>query len=263
VYRQTSLVTLMADAEAREAGLEFGYNDVSDAFDYYLRSSDPRRPLVLLAHSQGAMLMLRLIVRRIQDDPKLRKRLVVAVLAGPLGGFSVPRGELVGGSLKDIPLCSSQQQTGCALTYASFIDKNPPNADYAKAGGLIPDGSDTGCTNPPSYTAAVTRSAGALFLTRYRQTALSIQLDVKVDTDYARYADFFSAQCKLSKEDLGYLEIAVAPRAGDQRENPVPFDHFALSDASIGLHALDYSFIAAELFEAVKTKIEAHARPTP
>jgi hypothetical protein len=242
------------------AGVEYGYADVSDAFEYYLRSSDSRRPLVLLAHSQGAVVMLRLIQRRIQDDPQLRKRLVVAVLAGPLGGFNVPRGKLVGGSLKDIPLCSSQRQTGCALTYASFIDKNPPNADYATIWGGIPAGFDTGCTNPPTYTTEVTRSAGALFVTRYRQSALSIPLNVKVDTDFARYADFFTAQCKSSKQDLGYLEVAVAPGAGDKRENPVPFDALALSDASIGLHALDYAFIAAELFEAVKTKIEAHGR---
>jgi pimeloyl-ACP methyl ester carboxylesterase len=117
VYRQASLVSFTVNDQTREAGLDYGYADVSDAFDYYLRSSDSRRPLVLLAHSQGSMVMLRLIVRRIQDDPRLRKRLVVAVLAGPLGGFNVPRGELVGGSLKDISLCSSQRQTGCALTY--------------------------------------------------------------------------------------------------------------------------------------------------
>ncbi|HKP62619.1 MAG TPA: DUF3089 domain-containing protein [Polyangiales bacterium] len=263
VYRQTSLVSFTTGGEAREAGLEKGYADIQDAFDYFLRNSSFRRPLVLLAHSQGTMVTLRLITRHIQDDPLLRKRLVVAVLAGPLGGFSVPRGALMGASLKDIPLCSSQRQTGCALTYASFIDKNPPNADYAKIGGLVEPGQDTGCTNPPKYDGDVIRSAGALFVTRFRQTALSVQLNVKVDTDFARFGDFFTAQCKPSKEDLSYLEIAVAPREGDKRQNPVPFEALALSDASIGLHALDYGFIAAELFEAVKAKIEAHTGGQP
>lgn len=261
VYRQTSLISFTTGDQAREAGLEYGYADVKDAFDYYLRSSDSRRPLVLLAHSQGAMVTLRLILRHIQDDPILRKRLVVAVLAGPLGGFSVPKGAPMGGSLKDIPLCSSQLQTGCALTYASFFAGNPPNAEYAKIGGSIPTGHDTGCTNPPAYAGEVTRNAGALFVTRFRQTALSVQLNVRVDTDFARYADFYSTQCKPSKQDLSYLEVAVAPKAGDKRGNPVPSDALALADASIGLHALDYSFVAAELFEAVKAKIEAHAQP--
>jgi hypothetical protein len=109
----------------------------------------------------------------------------------------------------------------------------------------------------------VVRSAGALFVTRWRQTGLSIPLNVMVDTDYARFPDFFTAQCKPSTENLSYLEIAVAPRAGDKRENPVPFDALALSDASIGLHALDYSFIAAELFDAVKAKIEAYTGAGP
>jgi pimeloyl-ACP methyl ester carboxylesterase len=266
VYRQASLVSLTTNAETRDRGIEYGYEDIADAFDYYLRDARPGRPLVLLAHSQGSMVMLRLIEHHIQDDPLLLKRLVVAVLAGPLGSFDVPAGKLVGGTLKNIPLCSSAQTTGCVLTYNSFVKEKPPNADFAKMGGPVPPGYDTGCTNPASYDGAVTRLNGALFLARYRQAALTIPLDwggATVTTEYARYPDFFTGQCKASAAGLSYLEIAVAPLAGDSRKNPVPFNHVALSDASIGLHALDYSFIAGELLDAVQTKITAYAQASP
>jgi hypothetical protein len=266
VYRQASLVSFMQDEATRERALQYGYEDVADAFDYYLRAAKPGRPLVLLAHSQGSMVMLRLIERHIQDDAALRERLVVAALVGPLGGFQVPKGTLVGGTLKDLPLCDSEQQTGCVLTYNSFVKENPPNAEFTKITGGVPAGYDTGCSNPAGNGDAVTRLKGALFVARYRQAGLTIPLDwggTKVDTDYARFDGLYTGQCKASTLGLSYLEIAVAPLAGDVRKNPVPFDNLALSDPSLGLHALDYAFVAGDLYSAVATKIAAYAQRSP
>ena len=56
------------------------------------------------------------------------------------------------------------------------------------------------------------------------------------------------------------VSVAVAALAGDVRKNPVPFDHLALVDPALGLHSLDYAFVAGDLYSAVETKISAHAQ---
>jgi hypothetical protein len=264
-YRQTSL-TSFEDEATREKGLETGYRDLEAAFDYYLRHAAAGRPLVLIAHSQGAIITTRLLQRRFEGHPELLSRLVVAVLAGPQGGFVVPKGGALGGSLKEIPLCTSAEQTGCVLTYNSYSANAPPSADYTKVNGYVKAGSDPGCTTPPGGSAgSAARLSGALF--PLETTAggllglLALKFDfgaVQVRTPYARYADFYSARCAESSEGLSYLRIAAEPLAGDVRKDPVPYDHVAISDPAVGLHALDYTFVSADLVQAVQTKLNAH-----
>jgi hypothetical protein len=83
---------------------------------------------------------------------------------------------------------------------------------------------------------------------------------VRVRTRYARYADFYTARCVDSDTGLSYLRIAPEPLAGDRRKDPVPYNHLSLSDRSLGLHALDYTFVSLDLVQAVQTKISAHRR---
>ncbi|HEX6244734.1 MAG TPA: DUF3089 domain-containing protein, partial [Polyangiales bacterium] len=266
LYRQTSLVSF-EQPDTREKGLETAYRDLEAAFDYYLRHAAPGRPIVLVAHSQGAIVTSRLLKRRFEGHPELLSRLVVAVLAGPMGGVVVPDGAVVGGTLNQIPLCTANEQTGCVLTYNTFAASATPNADYTKVNGMVQAGFDPGCTTPPGGSAGSTRRLmGALFpaqLTGGLAGLLSPSFDfgsVRVRTRYARYADFYTARCTDSSAGLSYLEIAAAPQPGDRRQDPVPYDHFALNDRAIGLHALDYTFVSAELVQAVATKISAHRK---
>jgi hypothetical protein len=264
VYRQTSL-TSFEQPDTRDRGLAIAYRDVEAAFDYYLRHAAPERPIVLLAHSQGAILMSRLIRERIEADPALHARLVVAVLAGPLGGFVVPEGKLVGGTLKEVPLCSTDEETGCALTFATFGAKLPPNTDYARVNGGVTPGFDTGCTTPPGgIGGAAARMTGALFASISGPLgALAPQFDygrVRVRTQLARYADFYTASCEKSSRGLSYLKVTAAPLPGDLRVDPVLYDSATLSSAELGLHAIDYAFVSGNLLRTVKTRIVAHAK---
>jgi len=264
VYRQTSL-TSFEQPDTREKGLAIAYRDVEAAFDYYLQHAAPGRPIVLLAHSQGAILMSRLIKERFEGHPELRGRLVVAVLAGPLGGFVVPEGKLVGGTLAEIPLCSAAEQTGCALTYATFGAKLPPNTDYARVNGGVMPGFDTGCTTPPGGLAgAAARLTGTLFASISGPLgALAPQFDygrIRVRTQLARYADFYTASCEKSSRGLSYLKVSAAPLPGDVRVDPVLYDSATLSSAELGLHAIDYAFVSGDLLRTVKTRIVAHGK---
>lgn len=266
VYRQASLNSFDAEPAVREERLEYAYRDLSDAFDYLLANTSPQRPLILLAHSQGSRHMTRIIQRRIESDAALSKRIVVVLLAGPLGGFSVPEGQRVGGSLAKIPLCGAADETGCVLTWNTFLRTNPPADGWGSVGATVPADQDLGC-NPGFYTDALTRLKGALFVTRGPIGTPTIPLDFgprrRVDTDYARYADFYTARCVPASDGKNYLELAVDPLPEDARDNPVPFDNFVFADPTIGLHALDYAFVSGELVDAVKRKLEAYIASHP
>jgi hypothetical protein len=263
LYRQMSLNSFEQEA-TREKGLQIAYGDLEAAFDYYLQHAAPGRPIVLIAHSQGSITMTRLLQRRFEKQPELLARLVVAVLAGPMGGFVVPEGGVVGGTFKQIPLCTAAEQNGCVLTYNSFAASAPPNADYGKVTGGVQAGFDPGCTSPPAGSGgAAQRLSGTLFapLSGGLAGLLGPQFDfgpVRVRTRYARFPDFYTARCADSEAGVSYLRISAEPLPGDVRKDPVPYGNLTLSDRSLGLHGLDYTFVAAELLQAVQAKIKAH-----
>ena len=64
------------------------------------------------------------IQNEIDPNPVLRDRLVSVLLLGT--SFQVPAGKDVGGDFANIPLCHSDHDTGCVITYASFRANKPP-----------------------------------------------------------------------------------------------------------------------------------------
>jgi hypothetical protein len=93
------------------------YNDVLDAWNYYLEHFNKGRGVVLIGHSQGSGVLTQLIKNEIDGKP-VQTRLISALLLGT--NLPVLKGKDVGGAFQHIPLCHSMTQTGCALAYASF-----------------------------------------------------------------------------------------------------------------------------------------------
>src|SRR5262249_15497592 len=130
LYRQVTLAGLRTRLAGGVggAGLVRGvqYDDVKDAWNYYLNHDNNGRGFVLVAHSQGSFILDELIRNEI-DGQGVQGRMVSAILLGVT--LSVPRGKDVGGSFQHIPLCLSATQTGCAITYASFRSTVLPPAN--------------------------------------------------------------------------------------------------------------------------------------
>jgi len=59
----------------------------------------------------------------------------------------VPQGKTVGGSFKNIPLCTAPDQIGCVVTFASFRATIPPPAN-SNFGRVRAEGNIAACTNP-------------------------------------------------------------------------------------------------------------------
>ena len=83
------------------------------------------------------------------------------------------------------------------------------------------------------------------------------------DTPFAIYRQYYTAECRKDDRDRSYLEIAVEPAAGDQRLNPIPFDHGILQPSLLGLHILDYNFAEGDLIRFAVTCENGDRVPIP
>src|ERR1700730_17876398 len=75
--------------------LALGYNDVLNAWNYYLEHDNQGRGVVLIGHSQGSLVLTQLIKNEIDGKP-LQSRIISALLLGT--SLPVPRGKDVGGA---------------------------------------------------------------------------------------------------------------------------------------------------------------------
>jgi len=107
-YRQISFKFTTYDSHTKY--FTIGYRDVETAFDYFLVNISKGRPFILAGHSQGSMMLLRLLKERLHDDA-LRKRMVMAYVIG----WSISKGETV--NYPWIKISQRADDTGTVITY--------------------------------------------------------------------------------------------------------------------------------------------------
>jgi hypothetical protein len=155
MYRQFTLAALQAFMTHQPAPgpvpprLTIGYDDVVDAWNYYLAHENHGRGVVLVGHSQGSGVLTELIAKQIDGKPA-QARMISALLMGtPL---VVPAGGDVGGDFKTVPLCHSASQLGCVIAYSSFRETSPPpdNAIFGRPRDPKAVGMEAACVNPAS-----------------------------------------------------------------------------------------------------------------
>jgi hypothetical protein len=94
------------------------YADVLAAWRWYRAHDNKGRAVVLFGHSQGSILLHRLLAEQIDGKPD-QAVLLSAFLAGDLE-FTVQRNVTTGGTLQKIPLCTRPAQTGCVYVWSSY-----------------------------------------------------------------------------------------------------------------------------------------------
>ncbi len=162
IYPQYTVAAILGMDITNEVA-EKAYGGVRAAWNSYLRNFNKGRGIVLIGHSQGTGHLKRLISETFDRNPKLRKRLVSAVLIG--GNVIVPKGKPVGGSFQKVPACQKAEQLGCVIAYSGFLKDPPPeNSLFGRVGGALsesgfsPETHEVLCVNP----ARLDGSAGAL-----------------------------------------------------------------------------------------------------
>lgn len=110
-YRQGHIANFFSkDKEAAAKAFDMAYEDLKNAFEYYLKNWNNGRPIVIASHSQGSLLAERILKDYFQDKP-LKDQLVVAYIIG----WPVPSNYFT--SLK---MCEDSIQTGCICSWRTF-----------------------------------------------------------------------------------------------------------------------------------------------
>jgi hypothetical protein len=112
-YRQAAYGAFLLKSEDANKALDLAYSDVSRAFDKFIGQVANDSPVILAAHSQGALHLLRLLVDR---KEQLKGRLVAAYVVGwPVGiQADLPA--------TGLPACMAPDQSGCLLSWQSFAE---------------------------------------------------------------------------------------------------------------------------------------------
>ena len=118
-YRQAAFGAFLLDSADAQSALNLAYQDVSAAFDEFVREAG-NRPIILAGHSQGALHLIRLLRDKVSGKP-IAKRLVAAYVVGwpidtqaDLPAFGVPA-------------CHGPTDTRCILSWMSFGDPANPS----------------------------------------------------------------------------------------------------------------------------------------
>ena len=147
-YRQAAYGAFLLNSRDAAQALDLAYSDVAAAFDEFVREAGDR-PIILAAHSQGALHLERLLKEKVAGKP-IAKRIVAAYVVGwPISTVS----DL--GAL-GLPACTSLDQAGCILSWMTFAE--PANPDFIfhewsqtkGFNGGVRRREDTLCVNPIS-----------------------------------------------------------------------------------------------------------------
>jgi hypothetical protein len=266
LYRQVTLAGLRRMLAPGSGGVTLDrgvqYDDVRDAWNYYLQNDNKGRGVVLVGHSQGSFILNRLIREEIDGKP-VQSRLVSAMLLGAT--IAVRKGKDVGGAFQHIPLCKSPSQTGCLITFASFRATLPPPPNTLFGKVADPD-LVAACTNP----AALAGGSGELhaYLDRTGQTITStspprpwVTPERAIDTPWVSVPGLLTAKCAANDNASGYLEITVHGNPADPRIDDITGDLGAQGNvlANWGLHLIDVNLAMGNLVDLVGQQSRAYA----
>ena len=231
------------------------------AWNFYLKTDNRGRGVVLVGHSQGSGVLQQLIRNEIDGKPA-QDKLVSALLLGT--NLPVEKGKDVG-AFKNIPLCKSDSQVGCAVAYASFRDNVPPpaNSRFGKAQG---ENMAAACVNP----AALDGGSGELhaYLSNGRFIASSaaapkpwVTPERAVSTPFVSVPGLLTAECVAS--DAGtYLAVHVNADPNDQRTDDIVGDVVLNGQVAQdwGLHLIDVNLAMGNLVDLVRRQSKAYAK---
>ena len=163
-YRQAAYGAFLLDSSDARSALDLAYADVAAAFDEFIRQN-PDGPIILAAHSQGALHLERLLKEKIAGKP-IANRIVAAYVVG------WPISTTADLPALGLPACTAADQAGCILSWMSFGEPANPDlvlSSYEHSSGFLGkdrERADMLCVNPLTGTkdgaARATNNPGTL-----------------------------------------------------------------------------------------------------
>ncbi|MBL0055267.1 MAG: DUF3089 domain-containing protein [Chitinophagaceae bacterium] len=109
-YRQAHIRCFFLADSTTKPYFDMAYEDVRNAFLYYLNTENKGRPIIIAGHSQGTLHAARLM-KEFFDGKPLKRQLVCAYLIG------MPVSE---NYFADLKPCKDSTATGCLVSWRSF-----------------------------------------------------------------------------------------------------------------------------------------------
>lgn len=110
-YREAHINAFFTkDTATANKAFELAYNDIKTAFEYYLKTWNGNRPIIIASHSQGTKHAERLLKEFFENKP-LGKKLVVAYLLG----LPIPKTYF-----STLKMCVDSVETNCLCGWRTF-----------------------------------------------------------------------------------------------------------------------------------------------
>ncbi len=135
-YRQGNMEAFYVfDTPEAKAAFDLAYQDVRQAFQFYLEHYNKKRPLIIASHSQGSLHAIRLL-QEFFDGKPLTKQLVCAYVVG----YQIKKD-----AFKKLQIGQIADQTGCFVGWRSYMKGEIAERIKVEQGNSI-------CVNPLTWT---------------------------------------------------------------------------------------------------------------
>lgn len=233
-YRQAAFGAFLTTKRDARRALDFAYRDVFAAYGEFLRQTPADRPIILAAHSQGSLHLMRLLQERIRGAPEARRIVAAYVIGWPISMTA---------DLPALPLpaCESADQSACILSWQSFSEPADPKQvtdvydESVGPGGISRAGTPMLCTNP--LTGAIRGEAPA-----------SANLGTLIpDEDFSR-AEFRRGAVAARCDVRGFLLIGDNDRVPEMGPYALPGNNY---------HVYDYALFWANIRADAERRLAA------
>lgn len=109
-YRQAHINAFYTNQDSAKIYFDIAYNDIKNAFEYYLEHYNNGRPIIIASHSQGTKHAGRLLKEFFENKP-LCKNLICAYIIG----MPIPENYF-----SSIPVCKDSNQIGCYVGWRTY-----------------------------------------------------------------------------------------------------------------------------------------------
>ena len=249
MYRQRTISDLfnLTDGAPDSVANRTAYRSLRDGWRAFLAAHNHKRPIVLIGHSQGASMLIRLVRDEIDNNPAVRRHIALAILLG--GNLTVATGSTTGGDFAHVPLCTRPGQPGCVIAYSSFPKEPPAAAFFGRpgrgvsllSGNTQQAGLQVACVNPVSPGSTKALGLHPYFPSRLAQSGAS--------TTWTAYPGHGTAQCRSAD---GATWLQVLPTAAGRTTSALLHPRLG---SLWGFHDVDVNLALGDLVDDAKRSV--------